>query len=168
MNKNLQNFALGALGAFIGALMCFAYFVGFSASSSKFTLRNNANGSFWFSFGPGLISSSNCASIDVCLGDRRNRVQVTDPTKIAKLKTWILDNKVDHQFNQSPIWPQNLAGRSIAPAYYLWLYDSPKVDFSNQFKSSIVFIPLDPLAMDITESEWTNKIDELRKIVTAD
>jgi hypothetical protein len=153
------------LSAMFGVLICLFYFNWSSFLPSNFNYRENGVG--WFSFGPGVISSSNCLAIEICLGDRSNRIRITDPVKIAAVKKWILDNKFDRQWNYSPKWPQDV-GRQVVSTYYIWLSGSTTIDPEKELDSAIVFIPLEALPTGMNETDRDAKIGELKKLIGAD
>jgi hypothetical protein len=153
-----------ALSAAVGVLICYFYFNWSAILSSDFNVREN--GVAWFSFGPGVISNSTCLEMEISLGDLSHRIQVTDPAKINQIKQWILDNKLEQRWNYSPRWPQEV-GHAVSSTYYISMNGSTTDEPEEKLRSSIVTLPLEPLPMGLTQSQWSQKIDELKTLLGA-
>jgi hypothetical protein len=155
MKRYLYVFLLIALGFVAGRYSLYLY-----ATPQNHDLRNN--GVDWFQCGPALLPNGNCNSISVRLGPGKTSV-ITDKVQIAKLEKWITDNKITQSINYSPLWPHLDLGDTI-PAYSLDLSASTNPNDEN---SSIIYIPLSPMTMGISDTDFQGKVTELENLVEA-
>jgi hypothetical protein len=122
-----------------------------------------SNGSAWYQFGPGIVSSCHCADIRVSLdGDRRNAIYVTDPKKIDAIRAWVLGNHPEKLYNCSPKTPVFPYGDVVLIQPSITLYSSTELSDNGEL---IIFMPLTPLAMGMSQQAAEQRIRELRKLI---
>lgn len=131
----------------------------------------------WLQLGPGVIS--NCMVARLRLGGGTvDSVLIAEPAKIAVIKRWALRN-IYCRFDLSPEEPIESDGN---PVPFLSLYSwrthvsQPRWDFSTTppyflaprvviDEDLLVFIPLLPGVLGLTESECAQEVAELAKLV---
>ncbi len=134
------------------------------------------HGANWLQFGPGVIT--NCTVARLRLGQTLDSVMITDPEKIAEVRRWTVRN-VAGRFDLSPAEPIETDGKLVPSlSLYTWRtrLSQPRWDFSCTppvflaprvyvDEALLLYIPLLPGVLGLSEKECAAEIEELAKLV---